>query len=608
MKLLIVSTPKTGNTWLKNLLSAIYDLPMVSVAEHFDAAEFDALGDQWVCHQHFHPTADLLEWTRKNGVILLTTIRHPADSFVSVFHYAHGFESDDRLKDAIAKDNDQFGENVAHYVARVYPLMVNLSVAWIRTGRAHVVRYEDLWADPVGVLMDLTNKIAAVSRETVEHAVASCDIKVMRAKAEGTEKNFFRKGGSGGWREALPPRIAHIFAYDQPYVRQFQAMGYSMRDVERSDKPDHHRSPQPVCSNNGEAVTTDLPNLPYVRDWFREFSGGHEPDSAAGAPQVAAFNEWLAEPSAEAPGYPELTNLAVKLHQSRSDLAENFPALTGNARIDYLHWFVRHAQTEYGLDERYMEAARESFRLWAAAVPGNGTSLDNTPLCNLARHVYESAPHLADNFPVLTGQSGSCYLLWFWAYAQREFAFDPELLRRLSASFQPWAIQLANPNAQPNEIALSNLLAAIYDSRPDVQALYPKRVGENPVEFVRWFFRSAESAYGLDASLIADFKDRYVNWANRPADADPSLGKAAPLITNLGAHLHAVHPDREQTFPDLYGTHRIDFGIWFIHWVNFHEPYGWEFVLPVLMSWADGISGPADSHARPSALAETVRA
>jgi hypothetical protein len=585
MKHLIVSTPKTGNTWLKNLLAHVYDLPIKSVKMNFDPAEFDALGPRWVCHQHLQPSAGLISWARANGAVLFTTVRHPADAFVSVFHYARDFRADPKLKEAIQKDGGRFGDEVAHYAERVYPLIVNLSLAWMHTGLVHVVRYEDLWADPVGVLAKLTRQVRPVPDKAIEAAVAACNIQVMREKADAAVKNFFRKGGTGGWREALPPRFIRIFMESEPYPRQLAALGYQ---VEEAPEP----APAPPPAARGERAPEPsgegppLPGVAAVADWFRTFSGGASLDSPAGMRLRGAFTAWLNEPSDRYPGDPPLSNLAVQFYQTRPDLREAFPDLRGPARVNFLLWFLRAAPDEHKLDRAFVLPALEGFRRWACHVPARPGGDGTPPLCNLALHIYHTAPQLPQAFPDLSGKSAGSYLLWFWVHVQKEFAFDPELLAQVGATFKDWAVTPARPEAGADGITLDRFLAAVYDSRPDVQARYPVRPGEPPVEFLRWFFRSAESAYGFDASLIDDAFGGFCRWANRSARADPHRGQRTPLVTNFGAYLHATHPERERLFPDLYDEHRIDFAIWFVHWVSIHEPRGWDLALPVLQSWA----------------------
>src|SRR5436305_15158184 len=68
LKIVVVGTPKTGNTWLKHLLADVYDLPVVRLSTQFSLPEVQSTGPRWVAHQHFLPTQDLLDWGLENNV------------------------------------------------------------------------------------------------------------------------------------------------------------------------------------------------------------------------------------------------------------------------------------------------------------------------------------------------------------------------------------------------------------------------------------------------------------------------------------------------------------------------------------------------------------
>ena len=74
LRIMVVSTPKTGNTWIKHLLSAIYDLPLEPLKVLFTTEEMDALGERWIGQQHYYPLPRLLRWAEENGVVLVTTV------------------------------------------------------------------------------------------------------------------------------------------------------------------------------------------------------------------------------------------------------------------------------------------------------------------------------------------------------------------------------------------------------------------------------------------------------------------------------------------------------------------------------------------------------
>jgi hypothetical protein len=98
------------------------------------------------------------------------------------------------------------------------------------SGLSHIVRYEELWRDQVPGLLRLTKAIREVTPSSAERAVERCSIDSMRKKASGDERKFFRKGGSGGWREALAPAVKRILTEVEPYPSQCAALGYRMTD------------------------------------------------------------------------------------------------------------------------------------------------------------------------------------------------------------------------------------------------------------------------------------------------------------------------------------------------------------------------------------------
>jgi hypothetical protein len=94
LRILILSTPKTGNTWLRHLLAGVYRLPQFYVPPPLDCAKLDKAGERWVTHYHIRPNPELLSWIRMNRAVVITTIRHPGDVLISLYHHVHDFRSE----------------------------------------------------------------------------------------------------------------------------------------------------------------------------------------------------------------------------------------------------------------------------------------------------------------------------------------------------------------------------------------------------------------------------------------------------------------------------------------------------------------------------------
>src|SRR5438067_834320 len=243
LRILIAATEKTGNTWLKHLLSHIYELPTPYISQDFSEAEADALGNRWVTHQHFLPERPLLDWAGKTSAHLVTMIRHPADILVSLYHYCCNYpdhyKEDPAVSAALAADAEQrqATADLSHHVVDGELLGVlqerimcdvNISISWIRSGRSVVVRYEDLRVDPLKTLSTLAESIVPVSRDCIEQAIKACDINVLRGNY-AIDSRFFRRALIGEWRSALPIHVLRRFAEEEPFRSQLSFLGYKVK-------------------------------------------------------------------------------------------------------------------------------------------------------------------------------------------------------------------------------------------------------------------------------------------------------------------------------------------------------------------------------------------
>jgi hypothetical protein len=360
MRILVVSTPKTGNTWVKNLLASVYGLPIREVSQTFNEDECAAFGPRWISQQHFYPTARLMKWARAHDVVFVTTIRHPADVLVSLFHYTADYGADDELLNAIRADNGTYGPSVTSYVRDAFFLLLNQSIAWMRADCSHVVRYEELWHDPPRVLSNLARQIRPVSSEMVERAVERCDIDLMRKGAIGQAKRFFRKGGAGGWRSVLPSDIVDLLRASDPYPSQFEALGYSV-DADTFAEVSAARRQNPIAQashfDNGVKLS------PVIVDLFlslpREIASRWQDPTAT--PLADSFFHWMQAASAKTSDHPpRISNLAMHLYEMRPDVREKFPDLNGPARNGFHRWFVTEAAADYGLDPRLLGAPEDT--------------------------------------------------------------------------------------------------------------------------------------------------------------------------------------------------------------------------------------------------------
>jgi hypothetical protein len=524
---MIVSTAKTGNTWLRHLLAAIYDLPMADFDFPFDAGAAEAAGARWITHQHYPPTPALLDWAKQNDVVLITTIRHPGDVLVSLYHYVRSYNDqiDYHLLAMLATDDGTFGEPVRFVVRHILKDLLAVSVDWVTSGAAHVVQYEALYLDPVAALTTLTDKISPVSRDCIERAVERCDIRVMRSLAH-ENRAFFRQGGGGGWRRVLPADIVELLRTIDPYPAQFAALGYSLA---AQDAWSGATLKRPAAKADffeafgHSAVATALLKTIYL-SFDSSDAQRRWPDIAtAGAP--TSFHAWLnAAAETDLPAsaaVPAITNLAAHIHRARTDVRAAFPEPYGQHqhRIDYLLWLMREGAAEYQLDDAQVAPLRDSFAAWAARADAADAAqrAAGTPLLtNLAAYVYARRADVQAAFPEPYGRHRLDYLLWFARHAAQQYHVDESCVAPVRESLAAWAAQADAADAAQRAAgtpALTNLAAYVYARRADVRAAFPEPYGRHRLDYLLWLIEHAADEYPLDDACIAPLRQQFLAWA-----------------------------------------------------------------------------------------------
>jgi hypothetical protein len=395
MKIFVASAPKTGNTWLTILLSTLYDLSPVTLPFPFDAARADQMGSNWVAQQHYRPEPSLLAWAERNRALLTTPLRHPGDIWVSLWHMlqnkSYDPKADLRYLEPVLRDGAEMGKGTIEYIKKHFPNELHNMIRWMQSGRSIIVRYEDLWRDPVATLSQVTEEIQPVSGDRLEAAIDLCDIRMLRKLRDDPEGRFFRKGGPGSWRNELPESILDIFRSYEPYPEYFRALGYTLDPHDPLiDAPAKPRiSTNPFLNNNrfdnGVIVPTMAIRLYLLLDpplkarWHDTITSTSE----------TSFYAWLKAPADEDPrregGIPRVTNLAHYVYGRRPDLQAVFPDVFGRDRSAYATWFLRHSQGEYGFDEVFLRPMRATSRTRKAGRTVQDAS-ERLPLRKLQAH------------------------------------------------------------------------------------------------------------------------------------------------------------------------------------------------------------------------------
>jgi hypothetical protein len=338
LKILIVSTPRTGNTWLKFCLSLIYDLPVVEFPtpklwRSFPVDQYDALGSRWIAHQHFHPFEPVVQWVQDRGVLLITTTRHPADTLLSLYHYVQNFAGKAQIdletvrllnpSDSSTKDETFCQEALQRYVHEKFFKALHFSIAWLQRDLSFGLRYEDLWNAPIDTLQALTDRLQPVAPRLIARAVDEASLEKMR-KYAGNDALFFFRGGIGNWKATLPLNVAHMLNGLPPYPAQFKWLGYTLDLEGAAPMSSTHTSRYPPPANTLRFLPLDFvgPKGAISRDMYDWLNSPSERDSTRD--QIP----------------PVITNLGTYLYERRPDLQRAFPDIYGKDRVAFSHRFT----------------------------------------------------------------------------------------------------------------------------------------------------------------------------------------------------------------------------------------------------------------------------
>ncbi len=369
--ILIFTTPKTGNIWLKALLADIYGVNAIdSVSPVFQPAQCEGFGDRWVYHAHPFPEEDVLRWAETRGFLIVTMYRHPGDILVSYLHHVWNRPSEARWPaNLILQDKGRIGPNTLTYVVEHFPHLLTISLGWRRFG-APFVRYEDLYSRPMDALTELTNEIAPVDPQRIRVAVAMSEMNYLRDAVPHDSKVHFRHGEVGEWQEVLPREIIEVFREYEPYPTLFRAMGYSLES-----QPDIAHFPYGSINplrgklqfDNGVSLSPVI-----VRAYLDRLPSSAErwpkPESVEEGSFYQWLNSWCPSEGATGGGSLPVTNLAQIIYEYRKDLRQFAPEHRGRDWPRFCQWFITQARIELGLDFRFLQPMVLALANWASGL------------------------------------------------------------------------------------------------------------------------------------------------------------------------------------------------------------------------------------------------
>ena len=239
MRIVIAGPPKTGNMWLKCLLGRAYGLRWLRSFETPERPDLQALTswltanrfpDGTIFHQHYDYAPEVADALDAVPAHVVTIVRDPYDAFVSTYYtlQLHSAENNQKGRKFTELMGKPLNDPAVIDFLRRGGYRNNLEKArnWANSGRAVVLRYENLSQDPLAELGRATEMIAPVSVESIETAIDYCSADRMRQRTKGGSKHV-RAATVGDSERQLT--ADHLEAFREAYAEIIAELGYPVR-------------------------------------------------------------------------------------------------------------------------------------------------------------------------------------------------------------------------------------------------------------------------------------------------------------------------------------------------------------------------------------------
>jgi SAM-dependent methyltransferase len=214
-RIAILSTPRSGNMWLRRLLISLS--PAVELSVDTPAGvPWDDLPADVVLQLHWPPTDELQRDLTAAGFSTVALARHPLDVLLSILQFAqHEARTARWLNGAEGNEIDLIAADPCSAAFRTYAAspraqaLLALTPSWWDSPQLDTrVRYEDLVASPETELVRVGSELG-LSTTGVEAAIADNTLERLRAETGSTH---FWRGEPGLWHSLLPLAVAEEIA------------------------------------------------------------------------------------------------------------------------------------------------------------------------------------------------------------------------------------------------------------------------------------------------------------------------------------------------------------------------------------------------------------
>jgi hypothetical protein len=228
LRIAILSTPRTGNTWLRRMLGSVYSLPQI-IEDDPRGIEWQRLPERCILQHHWDADPELITQLSAHRFHLVTLSRHPLDVLISILHFAsvnpgttaYWLGKRGGSEAGIANVMPRSTAFLEYAASPRAKLLLSISPSWAAVKDCLVVRYESLVQDPIRQLSLVCDALRPAPVEAVQYAANANTLEKQRSLVAN---QHFWQGQPNLWKQLLTARTAIRMA--EGHKLFFETFGY----------------------------------------------------------------------------------------------------------------------------------------------------------------------------------------------------------------------------------------------------------------------------------------------------------------------------------------------------------------------------------------------
>ena len=226
MRVAIISTPRSGNTWLRKILSKLYDLKEYAIHRP-DDIDWVSLPNRCILQIHWHRDPGMISLLDLHGFKMITISRHPLDVLISILHFSsyepqtsQWLDGEGGVELPIHGCSPTSAKFLDYASGMRSKALLSVTQEWWSESNVIRVRYEDLVHTPSVVIASICQDIGSIPID-IDSTIESLAFDDLR---KTSSNHHFWKGTPGIWKSLLPPKIAYAIA--KKHQASFIKLGY----------------------------------------------------------------------------------------------------------------------------------------------------------------------------------------------------------------------------------------------------------------------------------------------------------------------------------------------------------------------------------------------